>query len=55
MGSVKSADGKLGVNFLEPEGPWIGLVRHIGDHDVACQTPDDGNDGIDDKEPSKMC
>jgi hypothetical protein len=52
MGSVKSADGQFGVNSLKPESPWVRLVRHVGKHDIACQSPDDGNDGIDYKEPS---
>lgn len=29
-------------------------MRHVGDHDETCQAPDNGDDGIDDKEPSSF-
>lgn len=47
----QAAEGQLGVNLFIPNGPRVGLVGHVGNHDIACEAPKDGDDGIDDEQP----
>lgn len=37
---------------LHPDGPWVGLIWPIGNHDEAGEAQSHGHDGIDDEEPS---
>lgn len=45
-------NGNLVMVRLQPEGPRVGLVRPVRDHEEAGKTQSDCHDGVDDEQPS---
>lgn len=43
--------GNLIVARLHPDGPWVRLVRPVGDHKETSKTKGNSHDGVDDEEP----